>query len=192
VNKRAPSWLLVVSTAILAWLSILDGVVSLVASLIFVGIVGWLIRRRRWRQLAALLVTSPFALATTYALVSYSRGAARSWTVGLPGSRFYNVDPATRYQSLSSGCIVTGSEWVLQLPNNLTLLALHSILGPMPGAYDGPYPQPDGVRQALRSASALSWANLEHDDLTIGEATFRLRRGVGSGLAAILRPTSSG
>jgi hypothetical protein len=61
----------------------------------------------------------------------------------------------------------------------------------MPGAYDGPYPQTDDVRQALRSASALSWANLEHDDLTIGETAFRLRRGVGAGLAAILRPTSS-
>jgi hypothetical protein len=189
--KARASWAIVAGTVVVAWLSAFIGGVCFLAVPAFLVVLVWLIRRRRWRPLVALLVTSPFAFAAVFAAVTYARGSARLLTVGLPGPDFYNVNPSTRYQSSSSGCIVDGSEWVLQLPNNLTLLALRAVLGPMPGAYDGPYPTDDEITGALRSAAPLNWAELERDNVSVGGGLVPLRTGIGSDLAKTLRTDAS-
>jgi hypothetical protein len=178
-------------SAVIGWISVFVGFVSLLAIPLFVGVIAWLIRRNRWRSLTALLLTSPCALAAGLAVLGYSRGTGRLQTVGFPDTELFNVNATTRYQSTSSGCVVSGSEWVLQLPNNLTLLALHFLMGPMPGAYDGPYPQRDELRDPLRSASQFGWAELEQDSVAVAGGAFHLRPGLGSGLAAALEPEPS-
>lgn len=183
MDSRRWPWVWVALTAVLGWGSTLLGILSLLAVPAFILTLAWLFRRRRWRPAIVLLVTSPFLVATCLAAAAYTRGMARLWTVGLPSREFYNVDPDTRYQSISSGCIVTGGEWVFQGPNNLTLLALHRLLGPMPGAYDGPYPDEHDVTHALISAAPLSWSSLRGDSVAVAGRTFRLRPGVGARLA---------
>lgn len=172
-----------VLTAALGWVSILEGILSLLAIPAFILTLTWLFRRRWWRPSIALLATSPFMVVTCFAVTNYARGTARLWTVGLPSRAFYNVDPDTRYQYRSSGCIVTGGEWVLQAPNNLTLRALRLLLGSMPGAYDGPYPDDHDVNQALASGTELTWSSLRGESIAVAGRNFRLQPGVGSRLA---------
>lgn len=191
MDKRVWSWLAVVAATLLAWLSAFVGGLPWLVTPAFLVLMDWLGRNRFWRPLATLLLASPFAVACGFAALSYARGVAHFWTTGLPDATFHNVDPSTRYQSTSSGCIVNGSEWVLHLPNNATLRALHFLFGPMPGAYDGPYPSGKDIQSALASASPLDWQDLELDTVSVDQSTIPLRRGVGSNLVAALQPRSN-
>jgi len=182
--SRRRSWPLVVPTILLAWLSFLFGSLSFVAVPAFVGVLVWLARRRRWLPMAALLLTSPFAVAAVFAVASYVQGNARLQTEGMPSARLENVDPDTGYKWDTSGCMVSGGEWVLHVPYNATLSVLRLVFGPMRGAYAGPVPDEAEVEQALQSATPLRWTEFEHDTVTMAGRYFRLRPGIGAQLAS--------
>ncbi len=76
--------------------------------------------------------------------------------MGLPGPSFYNVDPQTRLSRTTGGCLVSGSEFLFQAPNNCTLAVLTKVFGPMRGSYDGPYPTEEQANAALGGATALN------------------------------------
>jgi len=126
------------------------------------------LRSRRWVALAVGVLVIPPTVFAGAAVFAYGRGAARLQTVGMPDVTLYNVDRETRYQRSSAGCIVWGNEWVHQAPNNATLRALSWLLGPMPGAYDGPYPTEAEAREALAAGARPSAGDLATGRLTAG------------------------
>jgi hypothetical protein len=127
-------------------------------------------------------ITSPFGVAVIWAAASYSAGKARLWTVGLPTVELANVSPSTRLQTVSSGCLVSGGEWAIQVPNNAMLLVMTSLFGAMPGAYDGPYPSDAEVDEALRVAVPVPLAAVQADRVIVGGREVRLRPGLGGRL----------
>jgi hypothetical protein len=185
-NSRA-AWVGVALGVPLAWCSAVWGPICLAGTPLLLGFSAWLAARRLWLPLTILGALSPFALAVLFGAVAYARGTARLRTVGYPDLGLSNVDPVSRYQSVSSGCMVDGSEWVLHLPYNATLRVLKSALGPMPRTYDGPFPTEHEARRALRASTRLTWAALRNERFVLGGRTIHLRPGVGSSLAALAR-----
>ena len=77
-------------------------------------------------------------LSVANATFGYFSGTARLLGIGLMMGRS-NLDPEYRCFHGSIGCTGTGYFWTA-LPNNLTIYALASFLGPVRGTYHGPYP----------------------------------------------------
>jgi tetratricopeptide (TPR) repeat protein len=48
--------------------------------------------------------------------------------------------------------VVNGSEWLRETPNNLAIEILTTLLGPMKGAYTGPYPSRGEAIQAVKTS----------------------------------------
>lgn len=98
----------------------------------------------RTRRFAAASLLGPLvvvpALSAAYGLVGYASGTAALYTVG---PRPANLDPTVRCPRRSIGCCPTGHEPLTLLPNDLVVLALGRVFGPMPGSYAGPYPAAD-------------------------------------------------
>jgi len=133
-------WPVTVATVIGAWAYWMLGSVLAPVPVLLVGLGVWLGHRRRWIAFAVLVGTSPIGFSMVWAIGSYLIGTARLWSVGYPPVELANVGRTTRLQSVSSGCMVSGGEWMMQLPNNAVLAALTFVLGPMRGTYGGPYP----------------------------------------------------
>jgi hypothetical protein len=140
----------------------------LVATPLILILVLRLIYTRRWSILAIVTLTSPFTIASGAAGVSYIRGTASLRTVGYPDIELRNVDPKTRLQTVSSGCLVSGGEAIWNVPNNLTLRLLVAVFGGMRGTFEGPYPNDQQARAAVEIAGELSWEDLKVDFLSSG------------------------
>lgn len=96
-------------------------------------------KRGLFGQLALPLV---FSLASFLGgTFGYFAGSAEYLGGGLPGFRYGNLDRTTRVRSRSTGCMITGLELFTHLPNNLAIDLLSGALGPMRGAYTGPFPE---------------------------------------------------
>ncbi len=184
-------WLLTFIGLLLAWAGAVFGPATLLALLVLpIGCVA-LCSRRQWVPLVCLGALSPIAFATVVAVISYVCGSARLRTSGLPSIETYNVDPATRFQRASSGCLVDGSQLVWQIPNNLVLRLLSATFGPMQGAYDGPFPSQEESDEALVVAVPISWDDIRAGLIPIGVTRVRLRAGVGVRLCALQDPLDS-
>jgi hypothetical protein len=101
----------------------------------------YLMARGRSAPLVLLLLGSPFSALFGAGAVEYSMGRATLMSSGKPRLETFNLDTFARCPSSTSGCFVTGGEWVVQLPYNAAVLMLTVFFGPMPGTYRGPYPQ---------------------------------------------------
>lgn len=112
--------------------------------------------RRRQRLGVLCLLLSPYLVLSALSLllggVSYFAGTARLRTFGMPSREFSNLDPRWRVYRSTSGCIVDGSEIFTQQPNNAAVKLLVSVLGPMRGAYAGPYPSRQEAAAHLKGA----------------------------------------
>ena len=172
-------WILTVLAVVATWLYVVFGTPLALALVLMLGLCAWLVSLRRWRPLAVLAMTSPFGVAAIWAAASYSAGKGRLWTVGLPAVGLANVSPSSCLQTVSSGCMVSGGEWAIQLPNNAVLLVMTSLFGPMRGAYDGPYSNDAEVDEALRAAVPVSLAAVQADRVIVGSREVRLRPGLG-------------
>lgn len=177
---------MVAASLVLAWGLTVFGDVLCAGPAIFLTCAGILWHRRLWRLLALLLILSPASIAVGIGAVTYVCGTARLWTVGLPSVKLDNVDADTRLQSASTGCIVNGSEWIWQIPNNVTVTLLAFAFGPMRGTYAGPYPTEQNAREALTFASRLPWEDVENDVALVDGRRILFRTGLGSKLAASL------
>lgn len=186
IAKRR-DWLIALGATTLAWVSAFIGGVADFAAPLLLGSTLWLGFRRSWKPLALFLGTSPFVAASVAAMSVYASGAAYVRTTGYADPRLDNVSPLTGYQTRSRGCLVDGTEWVRDFPHNLTLLALRIVFGPMPGAYDGPYPNDQEISEALREAVPVKLEDLEREVLTANQRTHRLRPGLGDSLISALR-----
>lgn len=124
---------------------------------------GWALwraaRRGRGSVLGAVLL-SPFVavslLSAGQGLLGYVTGTAVLRGKGMPGPGYSNLDRALRCGQSSGGCVVTGHEPFTILPNNLVLHTLGALFGPMPGAYDGPYPTEEEAFALLAAAKPVT------------------------------------
>lgn len=99
----------------------------------------------------------------------YATGTGVLLFKGLPGYTSKNLDPETRLERRTEGCMVTGLESLTQLPNNLALKWLSRRLGPMPGAYVGPYPTKEEAWRRVRDAQpSLPHGALDRESITLG------------------------
>lgn len=143
--------------------------------------VRWIVHRR-WPTALLYLLLLPTTLTAIQAVADYRAGTARLRYSGLPGTSFHNEDPTFRCGRASYGCIVSGGEWITQLPYNTTVAMLVRCFGYMPGAYDGPYPSEEETKAALSGAQAIDWKTLEAGMVTVGGDHVRLADGVGKTL----------
>lgn len=181
---------MVVAALALAWATVLFGIAFFLALPLLLAFVKLLASQRRWWLLSALVGLSPITIAAAIGAASYFCGSARLLVSGLPSLELYNVDPETRFQTVSTGCIVNGAEPVWQIPNNVTLRVMRSLLGPMPGAYDGPFPSRRDAEDTLANAVHVQWDDLKTDSVPLPTRRIRLRPGLGSRFADVLAASS--
>jgi hypothetical protein len=103
-----------------------------------------LLVRKKFVIVATLICLSPYIILSIYsacnAAYGYCAGTATLMGVGRPTLRSKSLDRDYRYYRSSSGCMVWGFELFTHLPNNLQLMAMSKLLGPMRGVYSGYYP----------------------------------------------------
>lgn len=150
----------------------------------FVALCLVLLVARRWKAAAILLLLSPPMLMVLMAGSGYTQGRASLRYVGLPGTGFHNLDPDLRVGRETMGDLVTGDEWLYILPSNATVRLLVATLGPMPGAYTGPYPGRDTVFSELERARPIPAGRFLEDVVVLDGREIRLDTGVGRGLVA--------
>lgn len=157
-----------VGAMVAAWGCALLGPLSAGTPVLVGGAAAWLVSERR--RVAALLVVlaSPFTPGAVGGAVDYGRGTFAVTGVGLYDDDFSDtVEPWTRAERRTLGCVVSGNEWVWTGPYNLVGYALIGVLGPMAGAYVGPYPGWPTVDAALAVAPGLSAEVLRGDRVVV-------------------------
>jgi len=180
VRRRSRDVAIAAAATVAVWVLALLGPVSILVPVIPVG----LLVRGRWRAAVLCVLLSPPVLAFGLGVANYCRGAARLAEAGLPGTTFHNLDPDLRCGRATSGCLVSGNEWVTQWPNNLAVSAMTGLFGPQRGAYTGPYPTEEEALAAVAGAPAVPVSHVVADAIGVGDRTVRLDAGVGAGLLA--------
>jgi len=142
----------------------------------------WCARRRIGaRVLKAVLLTSPLITvplrAVTSTTVAYFAGTATiaRGSRGKPGSESANLHPI--YRALVSGgeCDPDVSATVVSEIRRGTFIALFNALGPMRGAYTGPYPSRDRALAVVQTSGfevgVDAW---DSGDLRLGDRSIRV------------------
>ncbi len=126
-----------------------------------------LARRHVWALALIGLLSPPFAFAAL-GTAEYFAGTARSWGTAssdpdAPWSR--GIDRVLRLRRTPPYMGCTGpppSAYDLaSVPHNAAVHGLVRWLGPMPGAYDGPYPDDSQILAALEGAESIPWNEVE-------------------------------
>ncbi len=91
----------------------------------------WFLLRRAPVKAAAFFMASPFALlplcACLTATLEFATGGGEILTWGTPSYNPGTLDGETSRPRRSTGCVLTGTELLYDLPNNVTLRMLHRI-----------------------------------------------------------------
>jgi hypothetical protein len=136
----------------------------------------------RWKAAVIAFALSPIFVSFVRGTIGYASGTAAIWGEGLPGTAYGNVDPQFRCGHATSGCLVSGSEWMTHAPNNAAIVLLTRILGPQPGAYTGPYPTDRQASAAVTSGEVVQPAAVLADLVTLRSGRVKLAPGVGKRL----------
>lgn len=141
--------------------------------------------RRQKRVALVFLALSPITvmvIGLVLGVVTYLTGTGVLMHMGLPRTEFHNLDSETRLERRTGGCLVTGWEWMLDIPNNAALRSMTAVLGPMHGTYTGPYPTKDEALASLAGADWVDPNDLCRDRVKLAGREVRLDTGVGEGL----------
>lgn len=146
--------------------------------------VGRNVARRRWiwATVTVVLCLSPFGYHFTCAVADYCRGTATLRYMGLPGTEFHNIDSKYRCERSTGGCVIRGAEQINDACYNAGVKSMISLLGPMPGAYLGPYPTKREALASLNNAEAIDLDALLSDQVRWSSGKFNLDTGVGAGI----------
>ena len=180
-------WLDVAGWIAITWIVSVLGPLSLLLPFAVCWVLYRLFVARRYLAAALFTLMMPLGLSAIMAVADYAMGDVLLRYSGLPGTRFYNLDPELRCGKTTHGCIVDGSEWTTQLPYNTTARLLTACFGCMPGTYLGPYPTEEESRSALVNAPVISADELQLDRIVIDGETIQLDDGVGAELFKKLR-----
>lgn len=164
------------------WTLALASIVSVLLPLVLVGGIAWLGRRRHWASVGVVLLLSPLSFSFAYGVSDYWRDDASMRTVGLQNSGSTFIDSDTRLPIATHGCLVSGNEWVLDVPHDTALRLLTMVAGPPAGTYDGPIPTEEQARGALHGARILDWRELARDEVVIAGRHVELQRWLGPSL----------
>ena len=199
-NGRQPSVLnsrrLLVVSILGVWLSLwlsllfglLSGLLSLVGIIYGIWVLMFFLHHRRVMAAAIFALATPVSVSFLWGVIDYGNGNARLREVGLPGTiTFYNLDPVVRCGRSTSGCFVSGSEWITQMPYNGAVRFMTACFGWMPNAYRGPYPTEDDARKSIANGTTVSVMDLRQDRIVIDGVAIVLDEGVGSRLLERLR-----
>jgi hypothetical protein len=109
----------------------------------------------RWRRYWPLLpiILNPLVLGFGVGVHEWFRDRPTLSYMGLPGTEFFNLDPATRCYRSTGGCIVSGDEWMTQFPHNAGLRFMTTLFGAPGGTYHGPYPTKEEAVLVTETAS---------------------------------------
>ncbi len=178
-----------VAAVVLSWAVAMFEPTGTLFPLLVVGCVWYLLAKRRWQTALLYVLLLPTTFVVVHAIVDYCRGDALFRYSGLPGTTFHNLDPQYRCGRATYGCIVSGNEWISQMPYNATVSLLVTCFGYMPGTYTGPYPSDKDAIAALRNAEIVDRVLLVSDELRIGVTNFHLASETG---ARLLRAANYG
>jgi hypothetical protein len=165
------------------WAAVLLG--GLGVLIVFVAIVMfmWAVARRRWLAIGLALLLSPMCVSVFVAASRYTGGTAVIEGMGLPGTEYGNVDPTLRCGRVTGGCLVSGTEWITEVPNNATVALLTRVFGPQRGAYTGPYPTDVQASAAVAAGGEpVPAAAVRADAIVLKTGTVNLAPGVGKRL----------
>jgi hypothetical protein len=137
--------------------------------------------RRPWAAVVCVLL-SPLGVGFANGVVRYCRGEAYILYEGLPGTQSHNLDRELRCEQYSSGCLISGNEWLNHGPNNAAVRLMTRWFGPEPGTYRGPYPTEAEALAAVAGGQAVPVADVRSDAIRVGDRVVRLDAGVGTGL----------
>ncbi|MCH9679877.1 MAG: hypothetical protein K0V04_00460 [Deltaproteobacteria bacterium] len=140
--------------------------------------VGYLAVRHR-RLAVVVLVTSPYCVTPVRGVVEgvhdYLDGTAYLRRRGLLAG--HDLDPELRIYAESSGCVVDGSEPLFNTPYNAVVSWMIRTWGPMPGAYDGPYPDADAAFMWLGAhGQAVAVSDFEAGQVSVAGQVFSTAR----------------
>lgn len=161
------------------WALALASILSVLLPFVLVGGIAWLSRRRHCASVAVVLLLSPLSFSFAYGVSDYWRDGASMLTVGLQNSGSTFIDSYTRLPIATHGCLVSGNEWVLDVPHDTALRLLTMVAGPPAGTYDGPIPTEEQARRALHGARILDWRELARDEVEIAGRHVELQRWLG-------------
>ena len=165
------------------WLLAAASILSVALVVVVPAALCWSLFRRRFYTLTALVLGCPLTLPFVAGIVGWCRGDGVMMGVGLQRYHSASIDPFTRLLRATSGCVVSGNEWVEQAPYNAGIRAMTLLFGPPANAYDGPIPTAQEARAALVGAHVVDWQDLARDTLPFdGAAPVRLGHRVGAAL----------
>jgi hypothetical protein len=185
-EKKINVRLVVFFALVIAWIAFALPIWPM--SVILILVVGIFLAFRSARASAAVLLLSPLVVVPLWSLGlgvwGYWTGTGYIRSYGLPGRHYHNLDPQLRCYKASKGCVIDGSEFLTQTPNNLALQSLITVFGPMRGHYAGPYPTPVQALGALeKSRPTFLPGELKERSaglgLPAGEALDQLSREIG-------------
>jgi len=164
-----------VSVAVVAcWvLSLLSILSLLIPPLLGFGLIkSW--RRHAWLPALLLLIANPLGVFFMGGLVDYAGGAPTLRSMGLPSREFFNIDRESRCFRRTGGCVVSGNEWVFEVPHNLGVQISVAMFGPPSRSYDGPYPTKDEALKLVSAAPKLDVAEFNKGRIPNGNASIQL------------------
>lgn len=167
-----------VAAVVATWVFGLLGPLSLLVPVIPVALI---VMRRPWVAGVCLMLSS-IGVGLASGVIGYCTGDAYMLYEGLPGTESHNLDPELRCGHATSGCIVSGNEWLTHGPNNLAVRKLTQWFGPQRGTYRGPYPSAEEALAAVAHGREVPLAELRADAIRVGDRVVRLDFGVGAGL----------
>ena len=108
-----------------------------------------------WKSIVALaaLLLSPVTVLFAFGISDWFSNRPRFYGMGLPGRDYFNLDSTTRCYRATGGCVVTGGEWLFELPHNAGLATMCAIFGPPSATYHGLYPRLEEARDLTTTAS---------------------------------------
>jgi hypothetical protein len=120
----------------------------LVSIAVPIGLLFTIVCAVRWRSVRALsvLLFSPVTVLFAFGISDWFSRRPQFHGMGLPGMEFSNLDSKTRCYHATGGCVVTGGEWLFEIPHNVGLEMMCAVFGPPTKTYHGAYPT---IEQAL-------------------------------------------
>lgn len=165
------------------WLLGLASVLSVLLVPVLLWGLWWARRNTLWGSAAVMVLLNPLTLPFAVGVAAWHRDGSHMMSVGLQQSSSSFVHHATRLPVATSGCVVSGNEWVAQLPYNAAIKLMTYAFGPPRGTYQGPIPTEETARATLAEAGMVTdWRSLSRDRVTVGGRDIQLQQWLGPAL----------
>lgn len=143
---------------IISWFSFLLFVPIQIGLFIWVPILVYLFVKKsklKWFLICFSSWTIISMISFTLGAISYFQGNPSLKFIGYPSTEFYNLNKEYRVWQESSGCVVTETEVLTHLPNNLAVMLCTKLLGYQKNAYNGYYPDKEEATQLLAQSDQV-------------------------------------